>query len=121
MIPVDQTKFGYPDGNCMSASLASVLQLPLEEVPDLATPDWISVLAAFLEQYGLCPLVSPVPVDGLSIACGLGPRGHLHAVVSEGDEVAHDPHPDRTGLLNVHHYVALVPCPRRRVEGYSAG
>jgi len=105
----------------MAAALASVLGEPLERMPDLAAPDWLPVLAAFLEPYGLCPLISSVPVDGFSIACGVGPRGNLHAVVAEGDEITHDPHPDRTGLVNVHYYVVLVPSPRRRVQGYSAG
>jgi hypothetical protein len=122
VIPVTQTKFGYPDGNCMAAAVASVFELPLEDVPDLATPRWLAVLAAYLEPLGLCPLASPVPVEGWSVVCGDGPRGNLHAVVALDGAIVHDPHPDRSGLLNAHHYIAFVPCPRPPAPpGYSAG
>lgn len=33
MIPVDQTTFGVPDGNCFSACVASIMEVPIDEVP----------------------------------------------------------------------------------------
>lgn len=41
MKPVTQTRTGVPQGNCTEACIASVLEVPLEEVPDLydATTD----------------------------------------------------------------------------------
>ena len=33
MIPVNQTTFGAPGGNCFSACVASILELDIEEVP----------------------------------------------------------------------------------------
>lgn len=110
MIPVDQTKFGMPDGNCMAASVASVLELPLETVPNLANLEWLSILAAFADEHGLCLRVSAVPPPGDAIACGDGPRGFQHAVVVRHGQVVHDPHHERAGLVNVHHYISFVPC-----------
>lgn len=34
MIPVDQTTYGHTDGNCFSACVASILEIPIEEVPN---------------------------------------------------------------------------------------
>lgn len=34
MRPVLQTRFGFPSGNCLLACVASILEVPLEEVPD---------------------------------------------------------------------------------------
>ena len=109
MIPVDQTRFGWPDGNCMAAAVASVFELPLEAVPDLARPDWLGVLTHFVSDRGICivvsayPLASPWPL----IAQGPGPRGNRHAVVTVGDELAHDPHPSRAGLLSVDYFLGF--------------
>jgi hypothetical protein len=110
MIPVDQTKFGMPDGNCMAASVASVLELPLVTVPDLAHVQWLPVLAAFAEAHELCLRVSAAPPPGYSIACGDGPRGFQHAVVAKDGRIVHDPHYERAGLVNVHHFVSFVRC-----------
>ena len=32
MKPVDQTSFGFPGGNCFSACVASILELPIDDV-----------------------------------------------------------------------------------------
>jgi hypothetical protein len=62
MLPVDQTTFGHPGGNCFSACVASLLELPIEEVPYfMGEPDepnerWAERLDAFLETYGLYAL-----------------------------------------------------------------
>jgi len=37
MKPVDQTAFGPSKGNCLSASIASLLELPIEDVPLFTT------------------------------------------------------------------------------------
>ena len=42
MILVKQTKFGKGEGNCFPACLASVLELSLEEVPEIRGENWIS-------------------------------------------------------------------------------
>lgn len=115
MRPVDQTKFGSPDGNCFQASVASILELPLEEVPDFDGDDWYEKFTEWLKPRGFYPLTFKMgewkpPPDAYTIFGGKSPRGDwLHAVVGIGGEVAHDPHPDRTGLLTLDDATLLIP------------
>jgi len=110
---VDQTTFG-DDGNCLAASLASVLGMSIAEMPDLRGDGWYDRLVEFLASRGRRAAVVPhhrVP-DGshvLNIGLGDGPRGRPHAVVCSGATVFHDPHPDRTGLVGApeHHVFVL--------------
>lgn len=108
MIPVFQTKFGHPDGNCGSAAVASILELPISEVPDLKGEDggWFVVLLEFLRGRGLRPEVyarSVLPKYAYAFVSGMGPRGWRHACVWWGGggngRIVHDPHPDGTGLI----------------------
>ena len=110
MKPVYQTFFGDGvagtiSGNCMQASVASILELPLEEVPhfEINAHDWSSAyyeLNKFLSGYGLSALVlngSPEcyaydwpPIPGVLhqhqqyLVCGKSPRGFGHMCVGEG-------------------------------------
>ena len=116
MIPIIQTEFGEKDGNCLTACIASILEVSLDEVPP--TPDdlaWLRMLAAKLKAaHGVMPLlVDSLPPwwDGHVIGYGRSPRGtHNHAVVMKNDEVVHDPHPDQTGLSVLRGYMLLVRC-----------
>jgi hypothetical protein len=105
MKPVHQTIFTPPQGNCLQAAVASVLELPLDAVPnymDGPQNHW-DVLYAFLARYDLQPLAIPYndkfsPL-GYYIIQGWSPRGdYHHAVVARNGVIAHDPHPDHTGL-----------------------
>lgn len=128
MEPVDQTKFGYPEGNCVMACVASILEVELEGLPDLyerekeGDDDWWMTLRHALAEYGweavyLHPeYISATDEDrtpadlappGLAIACGDSPREDVvndegenagHAVVARDGYLAHDPHPSRDGL-----------------------
>lgn len=41
MKPVNQTQFKPPDGDCLSACIASILELPLNKVPNyIAYDNW---------------------------------------------------------------------------------
>lgn len=97
-------------GDCFSAVLASLLHLPLEEVPvftDKVT--WENDVNAWLRQYGLAYIqISGVRewatdrgVEGMyhEIA-GASPRDVdiLHSCVGLDGELVHDPHPDNTGI-----------------------
>lgn len=39
MKPVTQTKFGDPEGNCLMACVASIVEVPIDECPPLVTND----------------------------------------------------------------------------------
>lgn len=125
MIPVDQTTFGQPGGNCFSACVASLLDLPISEVPyfmdETSGVKWYAQLDAWLAPRGYYALhfniVDRAAYDrenlwpkGYYILGGKSPRGD-HAVVARGAEVVHDPHPSRDGLdpATVDGFTLLVP------------
>lgn len=144
MKAVDQTRFGIPlqpwaepPGKCFSASLASLLELPLAAVPDELEfwrpgmhprKSWNAYLRKvheFLYERGLMLLEVPCmqthysgPVsifeETLSLLSGPSPRNKdvHHCVVGAGRRIAHDPHPTRAGLaghVNDWWHVFLVP------------
>lgn len=114
MKPVDQTRFGGPDaapderGDCWSACIASLLEVPMAEVPHFIRHDTMDeineeVRVWMLARGFLLLTLKPdgwEPPDGaFAIAAGAGPRGHRHCVVWQGGRgMAHDPHPSRAGL-----------------------
>lgn len=120
MRPVDQTTFGHPGGNCFSACIASLLELPIEEVPyfmdesDGRAP-WDEQLDAWLETRGFYALhfniQDPARMlwpKGYYIQVGKSPRGD-HAVVARRSDMVHDPNPARDGLVSLEGFVLLVP------------
>lgn len=115
MIGVGQTTFGHPGGNCFSACVASLLELPIDDVPYFMAGDgaeWFDRLAEWLKPRGLYPLLfkwsADWPKTGFGILGGKSSRGD-HAVVGYGREVVHDPHPSREGLLAIEDVTILVP------------
>jgi hypothetical protein len=130
MKPVDQTRFGNPGGNCFQAALASILELPLEEVPDFCNEnwdgDWASDLNEWLSARGLlcvCFDVKEMDADWitwmtdkcycLASVISAITEGATHAVVYYKGCVVHDPHPSRRHLqskpLSLDVFVALDP------------
>lgn len=124
MIAVDQTSFGAPRsiiatremvvGNCFSACVASVLELPIAEVPLFFSfedsvnhnddPIWWRIFQLWLEVHGIVAVcyVAPSPPipgwpEGYSLAGGVSPRnGIMHECVALDGVLVHDPNPDRT-------------------------
>lgn len=96
-------------GNCLQAAVASMLDLPLDEVPHFVeAEDWWTALVSFVRAHGsnvrrLSKADGP-PVLGLAV--GPSPRGVTHTVVCR-DGAQWDPHPSRDGLTDVDYYVAL--------------
>lgn len=134
MIPVIQTRLAPPrdelgvmsaaPGNCWSACVAPILELPISDVPDEAKywqpgmthrESWrpfAEEMYQFLAGRGLavidlprstliCFMSGPKIFDQIfNIMSGQSPRDPniYHAVVARGYEIAHDPHPSRDGL-----------------------
>lgn len=101
---------GVP-GNCLQAAVASLLRLPLEQVPHfLQIEDWWLSLDRFAARHGyvILPGASIEPVFGLSF--GPSARGVTHAVAHR-DGGVWDPHPDRAFLMSVSTYVEFVGRP----------
>lgn len=105
MKPVMQTRLGA-DGNCFEACIASILEIPLEEVPDLggaATPEkWATIINVWLAKRGLQYVELDYQEDGdalwrcistYHIIIGHELRGVYHAVVGKNGKPVHDPYP----------------------------
>ena len=122
MIPIDQTITGSR-GNCFSACLASLLEIPIESVPlflseigDRTRFDWANRLDQWLANFGLyalhfastsgAPNVMPA---SLHIMTGISPRGRPHAVIGKAGRIVHDPHPEKSGLVETDGFIVLVP------------
>jgi hypothetical protein len=114
MTPVRQTKFRNIEtrtyGNCLRAAVASLLDLSLEEVEPFEdhfdTNDWYQCFSdTWPGSRGLVCKSSGKAPPGYAIAFGDSPRGGTgHAAVVLNGELAHDPHPDGTGVLNPYRY-----------------
>lgn len=117
MIPVNQTKLHIPgkqNGNCMTAALASLLEMDLPDIPAFenmeddvwfdAVVDWLNDLGFQLLQWN-----EKVALKGYYIANGITSRGFAHSVVYKGEKMAHDPHYLREGLKEIESVWALLP------------
>ncbi len=131
MRPVTQTSFYDPDappdkqrGNCLTAVVASLLELPIDAVPNFVQDhvdhdadewNWWTRLHRFIgehghemhylrSKWGPTESVFPEPVPGEPYTVsGISPRDPRihHIVIYRDGEMVHDPHPDRTGLATI--------------------
>jgi hypothetical protein len=114
MVPVDQSilpEEGPRKGNCLTACIASLLDLPIEQVPNFVESSrWYDALNQWLAPRGLFYLevrgAEPAAAQSLCAYAGwhtitgLAPSGIRHTVVGYAGEVRHDPHPSRAGLIS---------------------
>jgi len=111
MRSVDQTTYGPTYGNCISACIASILEMPIEAVPFFADENWWPRFLEWLAKRDLSAtkIEGGPPPAGFTIAFGPSTRlaGRGHACVAFDGIIVHDPHPSREGLPIVDHYVAI--------------
>lgn len=119
MKPVDQEFVHLPEigqyGDCQRAVVASLLELPIAEVPHFLAlaqndpSDYWDMLQAFCRAHGFAYLTMPARCGTLFFGevgdvyheiAGPSPRGNsvTHAVVGCNGEIVFDPHPSRAGL-----------------------
>lgn len=126
--PQKQTIFGSPNGNCFATCVASLLDLPLEDVPNFCADeneDWFDGFQKWLTERGMYaidlkvvdePFLRPVPDGTLVILTGMGARGLLHCVIASYRlkdglhtwEHVHDPHPNNTFIEDVQDITFIV-------------
>lgn len=115
MIPVTQTRLHIenPDGtvlqkgNCYQAALASIMELPLDEVPNFIEMEddvWYPIFLEFVKSKGFEYNWSYDVPKGYHIGSGISPRARkdkriTHAVICLDGEMVFDVHPDRTGII----------------------
>jgi hypothetical protein len=125
---VKQTRFGPVEGNCFAACIASLLEVPIEEVtidPDPNSDNWWETLQAYLKPKNLfflevrIDVAKQYPLYAMNnvycVLSGKSPRkfeGHEgvnHCVVGKINsspetpvifDAIHDPHPDNTFLVD---------------------
>lgn len=110
MKPVKQTRVHPKQGNCAAACLASLFELPIEEVFDGESEAgykndgefWDGLRNWMLARGIMWAHVSHAPF-GYSIAVGPSPRlkrfdgkPEPHACIALNGDLIHDPHPDNT-------------------------
>lgn len=119
MKPVDQTRIGV-GGNCFQAVLASLLEVPLEAVPDFCNiyPEetWYEQCEGWLvalhrkvyvtlaaDNEAICRAYMPLFQSGICYLAA-GPsasNGLSHVVIYQNGRLVHDPNPSRAGLAKV--------------------
>lgn len=123
MIPQRQTIFvaEHPQGwgNCQSAVMASILELPLSDVIDttgeaMRAAGFWEPIYHWLAERGLKMISVPPGDDRLkgtySIGVGPSPRGPFHhAIVCKNGVMVFDPHPSDDGLLEISRHDLIVP------------
>lgn len=124
MTPQRQTVFAleHPQGwgNCQSAAMASLLDLPLDQVIDTASEevrakgfwqsvdDWLADRGLKIEN--VFEMDDPRLSGAYSIGCGPSPRGPFwHAVVCKNGVMVFDPHPSDDGVLEIKRHDLFVP------------
>lgn len=123
MKPVNQRITIKGKGDCLRASVASLLEMDYESIPDFLSysqEEWFPVFHLFLKKHdyvfqgsfypngkdqtmeelmGLC-----MGVDGCYIASGPSPRfeNTSHAIIiNTRGEIIFDPHPSRAGVSKI--------------------
>lgn len=138
--PVFQTIFGNgigtEAGNCMPACLASILEIPLDDIPHFAgnhyeprdfhkaVDEWLRSIGyrpirMYVENIEECALYIEGWSDEFVLLSGDSPRGDwAHIVVGKVSDhgysfdVVHDPHPSGSGLASDPKWVTFI-IPRR--------
>lgn len=118
MNPVNQTYLTSEDGstrgNCMSACLASMLELDINKVPHFAAmheDEWSDAFHQFLYENG-CRFMGTIfteeevkdykGIDGYVMVAGKSPRTFAkngHAVIYKDGKFFFDPHPSKEGIV----------------------
>lgn len=117
-------------GDCVRAVIASLLELPLADVPHFVQEDadgglnWWVHITNWLHTRGLALYAVDPAEPGLAPrrgehywVSGASPRGYLgegvctvlHAVIYRDEQLAHDPHPDGGGVVTVNERWAIRP------------
>lgn len=115
MKPVDQ-EFFYDKGevgDCVRAITASILELDAKNVPHFVKlkpgHEWYDDWEKFMQDHGVNPILIPGPWENgiipkplrYYLASGPADRGCKHIVIMHDGKLAHDPHPSRSGLLEI--------------------
>lgn len=107
---VYQTRFGYPDGNCHAAALASILEIDLDIIPEFGiNDDWYDNFSRYMVSHHA---LQPVDFCAKSLPERFTPRGFYiingfsvlrnihHCIVGFNGKPVHDPLPGGDCILS---------------------
>jgi len=136
MIKVNQNRYGGPaapleeKGNCFQAAVASVLEMNLDEVPNIQdygqdkNGDWLDKFRRWLSGYGLGIICLEVPENSNNMSQGYHLievestilEGEHHVVVGLNGNIVHDPN-DRAKAVGkqIYHYIFTLLNPAMNV------
>lgn len=105
--------------NCVQACVASILGLPLSEVPDFYVEapepaDFWELFEQFLASKGFYALLDAkkdqrMQLEVLYLASGTSPRGLKHMTIYYDGKLVHDPHESNEGIQRVESAYILIP------------
>lgn len=127
-VGVTQRVEGWPYGECVRATYATILGMDIEDVPRfdpaVLRPGeeqsqrerrWLASIGLDLFEISTNPEGElPEEVLGMlpqapNLMSGISPRGFGHRVMGYGGQVAWDPHPSRAGLVTIYSVGYLIP------------
>lgn len=109
------------NGDCLKCCVATLLGLEYDDVPNFIEHnhgDWLSSMREFLDRYNLMPVMlkrnEPLYQKIDYILIGKSPRSNSersfsHAVIYNGNDMVHDPHPSSLGVENVNYVLLFQP------------
>ena len=124
---ITQSKLHSDDvvGNCTESCIASILDLPIEEVPDFhkdltrpgeeTSSDEIREFWRRIEDFlqSKNRIMMTIPLNWVPpvyyLASGNTVRDTHHMVIMRDSRIFHDPHPSRAGLSNITHKWLIIP------------
>lgn len=123
MKPVQQEKTESGSGDCFAACIASLLEMPLEEVPNFCAEgeEWpinainwyrgqgFAILEFdYSDQPDSVAIAEMKSLGGYCIVSGQSSRFDcLHAVIYKDGELIHDPSPDGGGVKDIQYVTFL--------------
>lgn len=100
-------------GNCLQAAVATLLGLPLDDVPHFVESpgDWVQDMVTFAREHGY-RLEWRTKDEPITFGLLFGPTvrsADLHHAVAVINGEVWDPHPSRAGLTATTTYIRFVP------------
>ncbi len=111
-----QTLLGEKKGNCFTACISSITEIPIEVIPHFCAcknRNWWDYFIEWTQSKNLfAAMIMPECIEGLPkglvlIATGKTMRGIMHSVLWKDGKVIFDPHPSNEGITEPRDYIVL--------------
>lgn len=107
MIPIKQRIIDNKKGDCFTACIASLLEIPYEDIPDIPLWGWMEVVSPFLRKNGFTYEGYQKPEKAIELSVGIDGfyivdvpsqnfEGIFHSVIFKGLDFVFDPSTAKT-------------------------